>query len=170
MRFKYCPECGSVLKPRCAGDDGLVPYCKQCEKMWFDMFSSCVLVLTYNEYDEVVLARQSTLSDRYASFTSGYITPGESAERAALREVREELGIELQTLEFAGTYWFERKQMLMCGFIGYAQKTELKLSEEIDSAEWTAAKDVPKTLFPENPQNAAYAIYRKFLEMRGIQL
>lgn len=76
MHYKFCPECGTKLIEKEAGDDGQVPFCKICNKFWFDSFSSCVIVLTYNEFDEVVLARQQYLSDKYASFTSGYITPG----------------------------------------------------------------------------------------------
>lgn len=104
------------------------------------------------------------MSDRYTSFVSGYITPGESAEETAVREVKEEIGVKLNTLEYAGTYWFAKKELLMHGFIGRAKKCNLVLSQEVDSAEWTPAKEVVKTLFPDVPGNAAFAIYRKFME------
>ncbi|MBQ7170077.1 MAG: NUDIX domain-containing protein [Synergistaceae bacterium] len=168
MRYKYCPECGAKLTEILSGDEGITPYCEACGKRWFDTFQSCVIVLTYNEFDEVVLARQGYLSDKYASFTSGYMTPGETAEETALREVREELGIELESLEYAGTYWFAAKDMLMHGFIGFTRKKKLHLSQEVDSAEWVNALDAPKTMFPDGPGNSAYAIYRKFLKMRGL--
>lgn len=168
MRYYYCPYCGSKLTEILCGDDGMVPYCESCETRWFDTFQSCVIVLTYNEFDEIVLARQEYLSDQYATITSGYITPGETAEETAIREVREELGLDLETLEYAGTYWFDAKDMLMHGFIGFTHKKELHISEEVDSAEWVAAPDAPKTMFPDRPGNAAYAVYRRFLKMRGI--
>lgn len=168
MRYKFCPECGAKLTSKKAGDDGFVPFCEPCGKYWFDSFASCVIVLTYNEFDEVVLARQGYLSDKYATFTSGYMTPGETAEETALREVQEELGITLQQLTYAGTYWFGAKDMLMHGFIGYAPKCELTLSEEVDSAQWVPALEAPKTMFPDGPGNAAYGIYREYLKMRGL--
>lgn len=83
--------------------------------------------------------------------------------------MKEELGIKLQKLEYAGTYWFELRGQLMHGFIGYAPKCELKLSVEVDSAEWVPALDVPKTLFPDGPGNSAFAIFRKYLVMRGLK-
>ncbi len=164
MRYKFCPLCGAELKEKEAGDDGAVPYCKECDRLWFDTFSSCSIVLVANEYNEIVLLRQGYLSDKYTSFVSGYIEPGESAEETALREVREEIGVTLDSLEYAGTYWFAKKELLMHGFIGRAKKCELTLSQEVDSAEWTPAKDVVKTLFPKAPGNAAYAIYEIFME------
>ena len=168
MRYTYCPDCGTKLGERKAGDDGNVPYCEKCGKYWFDTFSDCVIVLTYNEYDEVVLARQSYMSDKYAVFTSGYMAVGETAEETAVREVKEELGIDVQQLTYAGTYWFGAKDMLMHGFIAYAPKCELHLSEEVDSAQWVPALEAPKTMFPDRPGNAAFPIYRKYLKMRGI--
>lgn len=164
MRYKFCPLCGTELKEREAGDDGAVPYCTECDRLWFDTFSSCSIVLVANEYNEIVLLRQGYMSDKYTSFVSGYIEPGESAEEAALREVREEIGVTLNSLEYAGTYWFAKNELLMHGFIGRAKKCELKLSREVDSAEWTPAQDVLKTLFPKAPGNAAYAIYEIFME------
>ena len=45
MRYEYCPKCGKKLIPKQAGDDGLVPYCEDCEKYWFDTFGSCVIIM-----------------------------------------------------------------------------------------------------------------------------
>lgn len=164
MHYKYCPECGQRLHEKKAGDDGMVPFCTGCNQYRFDCFDSCVIVLVYNEYDEIVLCRQGYLSDRYTSFTSGYITPGETAEESAIREVKEELGLEIQSVQYAGTYWFAEREQLMHGFLAYAPKTKLILSDEIDLAEWVPSKEVPKTLFPDAPGNAAYAIYRIYME------
>ena len=107
MRYRFCPQCGSQLSEIQAGDDGMVPYCVRCDKHWFDSFQSCVVVLTYNEFDEVALSKQWYLPEKYSSVTSGYMKPGETAEEAALREVKEELGLDLQRLEYAGTYWLD---------------------------------------------------------------
>ncbi len=169
MRYKYCPECGTKLTEIHAGDDGMVPYCESCGKRWFDSFHSCVIVLIYNEYDEIVLSRQGHLSRQYATLTSGFITPGETAAECAIREVKEEIGLDVESLESAGTYWFGLRDQLMHGFIGYAHKQELVLSEEVDSAEWVPALDAPKTMFPGKPGVAIYEVYHKFLRMRKLE-
>lgn len=166
MRYKFCPECGSRLVMRAAGDDGDVPWCDRCGRYWFDSFGDCSIVLVANEFDEIALLRQGYMSDKYTSFVSGYISPGESAEETALREVKEEIGITLDSLSYGGTYWFAKNELLMHGFIGRAKKTPMILSSEVDSADWTRAEDVPDTLFPDAPGNAAFALYKIFMADR----
>ena len=73
MRYSYCPQCGTKLINKIAGDDGYVPFCKQCNKYWFDSFSSCSIVLVANQYNEIALLRQFYMSDKFTSFVSGYI-------------------------------------------------------------------------------------------------
>ena len=165
MHYNYCPECGEKLKDKMAGDDGKVPFCKKCNQYWFDSFSSCCIVLVANQYREIALLRQMYMSDQFTSFVSGYITPGESAEEAAIREVKEELGIDIERLEYAGTYWFGAKELLMHGIIGFASKADFRLSSEVDSAAWVSVLKAPETMFPDRPGNAMYPIYRKYLKM-----
>lgn len=167
MHYNYCPVCGRKLIDKKAGDDRNVPYCESCRRYWFDSFSTCIIVLVVNEFQEVVLLRQGYLSDRYASLVAGYMTPGESAEEAARREVREEIGVNLDRLDLEGTYWFDKNGLLMIGFIGRARKSELRLSAEVDSASWVPAADVPKYIFPKSPGNAAYAVYEKYMAEIG---
>lgn len=164
MRYKYCPECGNKLIDKQAGDDGAVPWCESCHKYWFDTFSSVAIVLVANEHGEIALLRQNYLSEKYWTYVSGYMTPGETAEETAYREVREELGIELEDLTYAGTYWFGQREQLMHGFIGIAKKTELRLSSEVGDAQWIPAEEVPEKLFPDQAGNSQHPIYRRYLQ------
>ncbi len=168
MHYKFCPECGRRLVDKMAGDDGFVPYCESCGQYWFDSFPSCVIILVANEYNEIALLRQGYLSDRYASFVAGYMTPGENAESCARREVQEELGLELESLEFGGTHWFPLKGLLMIGFIGRTKKADFRLSVEVDSAAWTPLEEVPEKIFPNGPGNTAWALYEKFKADLGL--
>ncbi len=168
MRYKYCPKCGRALIDKKAGDDGNTPYCEQCERFWFDYFGSCVIVLVANEYNEIALLQQNYMSTEYMSFVSGYICPGESAEETAMREAEEEIGLKLECLEYAGTHWFAKKDLLMHGFIGYAKRKEFVLSNEVDNAIWVPALDIVDKIFPEKPENAMFALYRQYLEKSGL--
>ena len=113
MRFTYCPDCGSKLILRPIGDEGLVPYCESCDKPLFDMFSTCIIVMVVNEFEEVALLKQSYGNFPYRTLVAGYMKPGESAEECTRREVLEEIGIELEQLQIVGTDWFARKEQLM---------------------------------------------------------
>lgn len=128
-------------------------------------FSDCIIVLVANEENEIVLAKMPYLSEKYSSLISGYMQVGETAEQATSREIKEELGVsKVHNLHYAGTYWFNKTETLMHGFIGYIKKQDLILSTELESAKWIPVADVPKYLFPESPDNAAFAVYRRFLE------
>ncbi len=163
MHYRFCPECGTKLAYKKAGDDGNVPFCDVCSRFWFPSFSCCSIVMVVNEYDEIALLTQLYQSDKYKCFVAGYITPGETAEEAAVREVREEIGLELDRLEYAGTYWFNAKEILMHGFIGYTSKKDLILSSEVDAAEWVPSSQVEGVIFPDRPGNAMHPIYRQYM-------
>ncbi|MCM1332600.1 MAG: NUDIX domain-containing protein [Bacteroides sp.] len=167
MHYKYCPECGAELMDRQAGDDGNVPYCESCGKYWFDSFASCVIVMVVNELDEIALLRQEYISSRHYTFVAGYITPGESAEETAVREVKEELGLEIEKLEYAGTHWFAKREQLMHAYIGYVKKDRFKLSSEVDEALWVPFSEAPSKMFPDSPGNTQHILYRKYLESKS---
>ena len=135
MRFTYCPDCGAKLVMKEIGDEGEIPYCNNCKKPLFDMFSTCVIVLVKNG-ENVLLLNQSYISTQYRNLVSGYMKPGESAEECAMREVEEEVGIKLDKLEIIGTYWFSKKGLLMIGFMGETSQASVKISSEVDNAEW----------------------------------
>ena len=170
MHYIYCPECGEKLTGKQAGDEGLVPFCDKCGKFWFDTFASCVIILVANEFDEIALLQQNYLSNQYRSFVAGFIKPGDNAEETAIREVKEELGFELESLDYAGTYWFDLRGQLMHGFIGHAKKKELVLSQEVNRADWVHCEKAPEVMFPDMPGNAMHPIYRQYMKSIGKQL
>ena len=168
MHYVYCPQCGAKLVDRQAGDDGMIPFCHHCQQYYFDIFPSCVIVMTYNEFDEIALCRQNYMSDKYFNITSGFIDEGETAEEAAVREVKEELGLNVRDLTYAGTYWFRPKGLLMHGFIAYCEKSDFHLSVEVDEARWVTVAEALEMMFPESPDNAIHPILRRFLKMRDL--
>lgn len=168
MHYIYCPQCGKKLIAKAAGDDGDVPFCNSCGTYWFDTFPCCTITLVANECNEIALLRQDYMSSKHANFVSGYITPNETAEENALREVKEELGITAERLEYAGTYWYDKKGLLMHGFIAFAKKCDFTLSDEVDFAEWVDAKAALEKMFPDKPGNTMFPIYKKYLEITGL--
>jgi NAD+ diphosphatase len=177
MRYEYCPKCGKKLIQKQAGDDGLVPYCEDCEKYWFDTFGSCVIIMVVRgggkgnadsgQNPEVLLLRQKYMSDEYMNFVSGYITVGENAEESAYREVLEETGIKLDDLEYSGTWFFKLQELLMHGFIGYTSQSEFTLSPEVDGAQWVPLEKLEDYMYPDSPGNAQFGTYQVYLQRYG---
>ena len=102
---------------------------------------------------------------RYRTYVAGYIKPGESAEETAAREVKEELGLAIDRLEWGGTYWFGERDPLMHGFIGFVKKADFKLSMEVDAAEWVPVSEAPGRMFPDRPGNSQHLLYRRYLKL-----
>lgn len=136
MRFTYCPHCGEKLIQKEIGDEGLIPYCDSCQVPLWDMFTTSVICAVVNEQREVALIRQDYVSTANFVCVAGIMKLGESAEDAAIREIKEEIGQDVQQLTFIKTYPYERKEMLMVGFKALVKKADLTLSREVDSAQW----------------------------------
>lgn len=136
MRFTYCPHCGNKLIKKEIGDEGLIPYCEQCQVPLWDLFTTCVICAVVNEYDEIALIRQDYVSKESFVCIAGIMKLGESAEECARREILEEIGQTVDTLEFIQSYPYEKKEMLMLGFLARVKKTAFHLSQEVDSVAW----------------------------------
>lgn len=136
MRFEYCPKCGSKLSARQIGDEGMVPYCEECKRPWFDMFSTCVICLLWADNNKFALLKQDYLSRGHHVCVSGYMIPGESAEQACIREVKEEIGLDALSVDFLGSWYYEKRDQLMLGFAVKIPQEEFVLSCEVDDAQW----------------------------------
>lgn len=145
MHFIHCPYCGEKLIQKEIGDEGLIPYCRQCRIPMWDMFTTSVICAVVNEQQEIALLRQSYVSTANYVCVAGIMKMGESAEEAAVREIKEEIGLDVKQLHYIKTYPFEKKEMLMIGFKADVDKAEFHISGEVDDAEWVdSAKALDK--------------------------
>ena len=141
MRFTYCPHCGGKLTKKEIGDEGLVPFCEKCSIPLWDMFETCIITAVVNEENEVALLKQSYVTTATYVCVAGHMKIGESAEETVVREVKEELGLDVDELTFVKTYPYEKKGMLMLGFKAKVKKAEFEFSQEVDSAKWFKFED-----------------------------
>ena len=137
MRFTYCPHCGEKLIKKEIGDEGLVPFCETCSVPLWDMFETCIITAVVNEENEVALIKQSYMTTQTYVCVAGHMKIGESAEEAVIREVKEEIGLDVKELNFIKTYPYEQKEMLMLGFKAKVKKADFVLSDaEVATAKW----------------------------------
>lgn len=162
MKFRYCPDCGSLLVQRDLGDEIGVPWCESCAKPWFPVFPVAIIALVYNDRGEVLLLRQNYISQEFCNLVSGYVIPGENAEECATREILEETGLEIDCIRLAMTDWFARKDMLMIGFFAHSTSKELHLSKEVDDAFWCDAKKILSYL-SDNPGSTSRRLATSFI-------
>ena len=148
MRFTFCPHCGEQLTKKEIGDEGLIPYCESCKVPLWDMFTTCVICAVVNEDRQIALIRQGYVSATNYVCVAGIMKLGESAEECAVREIQEEIGQKADSLEFIRSYPYEKKEMLMLGFLARVKKADFRLSGEVDSVAWFDLEDAPSKLRP----------------------
>ncbi|QHQ59793.1 NUDIX domain-containing protein [Anaerocolumna sedimenticola] len=136
MHFTYCPHCGNKLIDREIGDEGMIPYCESCQVPLWDMFSTGVICAVINEYDEIALIRQEYVSSTNYVCIAGIMQLGENAEETAIREIKEEIGLDVKKIQYIRSYFYDKKHMLMLGYKAIVRKVEFTLSKEVDSAAW----------------------------------
>ena len=136
MHFTYCPYCGGKLFSKEIGDEGNIPFCDRCNIPLWDMFTTSIIAAVVNEYREIALLRQNYVSATKYVCVAGIMKIGEAAEDTVVREVKEEIGQDVETLEFIKSYPYEKKGMLMLGYKAKVKKKSFTLSGEVDSVEW----------------------------------
>ena len=145
MHHTFCPDCGARLVSRPLGDEGLVPWCDECGRPWFDTFSTCIIAAVMNQKGEVLLQRETRRPDREV-LVAGYIKPGESAEDAARREIAEETGLTSTALRYIASYPHMDGNMLMLGFAATAEGDVHSSASEVVSARWTTPEEAVQAL------------------------
>ena len=144
--YKHCTSCGSILEEKEIKGEGVIPYCPQCDKFFFPHVNLAVLVILVNDKEEICLLKQKEVNDFHV-LIAGYNKQGESLEETASREVGEEVGIDILNLKYFKSYYYEKKNILMCGFIAHAVSNILNIDyTEVDNALWAKKDEVLKML------------------------
>lgn len=140
MRYKFCPKCGRELIEKYSWDEGGVPYCTNCDIMYFDTPKPCIIVAVIKD-DKILLLKQSYIYKNSKVLVSGYVTNGEVVEETVFREVKEETGIEIENIKYLGSYFVEGKEILMLTFMAKYKSGEIIKSDEVENVEWVDIED-----------------------------
>lgn len=130
--MNYCPVCGQKLVNKYLPSEGKeIPYCEKCQDFRFPRFNVAVSMIVMNEKKDRILLIRQYGKERYI-LVAGYVNPGEEAEAAVIREVKEETGLEVTSLHFNHSHYFAPSETLMLNFT-VTVKGEIKPDWEIDS-------------------------------------
>lgn len=149
MQPKYCPQCGRPLILQAVGDEGLQPFCPDCARFYFDNPVPCVLTAIVNERDEVLLLRQKHIHDA-PTLCSGYLKKGDTLEETVVREVLEKTGQHVVSCQYAGSWYYPPKRLIMAGFLARVIACDFARSTEVDGLFWTGIPQAQRIIAREN--------------------
>ncbi len=126
-------------------------------------------MLVTDDGDRCLLARNRLWPPGRVSILAGFVEPGESAEQAVAREVREETGIAVSDIRYVGSQPWPMPQSLMLGFraeAGPGQQITVD-NEEIAEARWftraqLAAGIAAGEVLPPPPVSIAHRIIQSW--------
>ena len=137
---RFCSRCGSPLSfhpSECA------MVCPTCGKVHYPRISPCIIAVI-ERGDEMLLLRHKLRNQDIFACLAGFVETGESLEEALRREVREEVGLEIRNIRYAGSQGWPFPDQLMVGFYAEYASGELRLQEdEIQEAGWFRRDALP---------------------------
>lgn len=112
--YKYCPRCTSK------GNFNKNEFAFKCNNCGFHFFlnsAAAVTALIFNSDSEILLTRRGVEPDYgKLDLPGGFVDPNESAEQSMLRELKEELDLEPDSISYYGSF---PNQYLFSGTIVY---------------------------------------------------
>ena len=137
---RFCCTCGAPLVPH-ATETALV--CTKCGRVHYPRISPCVIAVI-ERGDEMLLLRHKLRNQDIFACLAGFVETGESLEEALRREVREEAGLEIRNIRYAGSQGWPFPDQLMVGFYAEYASGELKIQEdEILEGRWFKKGEIP---------------------------
>lgn len=160
--MNYCEICGNKLELKTLEYEGKIPFCSKCGQYRFEKFNAAVSMVVVNkEMNKTLLIKQYN-RDRYI-LVAGYINKGESAEEAAIRELKEEVSLNAIKLIFQKTKYFEKTNTLMINFIAVVEDESVSPNYEVDDYAWV---NIEEALDRLERTTLAYEFYNCFYERK----
>jgi len=138
---KFCGKCGSQTV---AKKDERALICENCATTIYPKIAPAVIVaITCN--DKILLARGRNYQGSFYALIAGYVDIGESLEEAIVREVREEIGIEITNIRYYKSQPWPFSGSIMIGYFAEADDSQHLLidEKEIIEAGWFTRGNLP---------------------------
>ena len=136
----YCGRCGA---PTTAQSTELARVCDECGTHYYPRITPAVIMRVDNG-GRILLARRAGIARPFFSVLAGFVEPGETLEETVRREIREEVGIEVEDVRYFASQPWPFPSQLMIGFTARYAGGELAVDEtELAEADWYAPNELP---------------------------
>ncbi|MBS2212097.1 NAD(+) diphosphatase [Carboxylicivirga mesophila] len=142
QNHQYCGRCGAATDPG-ANERSII--CKACNTTVYPTISPAIIVaITCG--DKILLARGNHFPPGRFSLVAGYVDVGETLEEAVIREVKEEVGLDVTNIRYYKNHPWPLSGSIMVGFIAETddQQTIEIDHNEIAEADWFSRHHLPE--------------------------
>jgi 8-oxo-dGTP diphosphatase len=152
---RFCPQCGAPLALRSlkAGEP-LRLVCQGCEFVFYQ--DPKVATGAVFSYDGGVLLVRRAIQPSYGKwvFPGGYVDRGEAVESAAVREAKEESGLDVRLTGLLGVYSYPGTAVVLIVYTGEVTGGSLAIDEESLEARSFPPAEIPwdQLAFPSTSQ------------------
>jgi 8-oxo-dGTP diphosphatase len=143
--YRFCPACGGALvAKRVKAGEPERPHCAACGFIHYLDPKVAVGTIVRAANGDVLLVRRA-IEPGYGKwvFPGGYVDRGEVVERAAMREAREETGLDVGLTRLVGIYSYEGRTPIVIVFAAEAKGGTLATDDESLEARWFAPDAIP---------------------------
>jgi NAD+ diphosphatase len=142
---QYCGRCGSPTE--------LVPgerarRCVRCGLSSYPRISPAIIIAVTRvtaQGEQILLARNHRFPPGRYSVVAGFVEAGETLEECAVREVQEEVGVQIANIRYFGSQSWPFPNSLMIGLTADFAGGEISLEEsEIADAQWFSPEAMPQ--------------------------
>jgi len=140
---QYCGQCGQQMK---AIDWEIAMKCYHCDHRCYPRVSPCMIVSVRKGQQILLALHRRHQKDKLNIFTTlaGFTEAGETLEQCVEREVFEEVGIKVNTIEYVASQPWPFPHSLMMGYVAEHDSGEIKIDpRELVSAAWYDIDDLP---------------------------
>lgn len=142
VSHRFCGRCGTPTTAHPRGERAKV--CSACHTSYYPRINPCMIVLV-TRGEELLLARAQRFNRPMFSTLAGFVEAGESVEETLVREVREEVGVEVRNARYFASQSWPFPGNLMLGFHAeYAGGDIVLQEEEIAEARFFHYSDLPQ--------------------------
>lgn len=138
---RYCGRCGTPTR-RKPGERARE--CPACGLVSYPRVSPAMMALV-TRGKELLLARSHRFATGVYSALAGFVEPGETIEDCVRREVREEVGVEVDDIAYFASQSWAFPHSLMIAYTARYASGEIRLDDaEIAEARWFSIDALPK--------------------------
>jgi NAD+ diphosphatase len=139
MSHRFCGRCGCR---NVVDDKDMMMKCPECGQVHYSRISPAIIVAISND-DKLLMARHSYHKSINYALIAGFVEAGESIEEAVVREVHEEVGINIKNVKYMRSQSWPFPNSLMLGFTADYDSGEIKVDgDEILKAKWFTKDEI----------------------------